>query len=103
MKWRAWPEEKPKEDGIFLFRNQYKVYALCGYLKNGNGPCENLFSGDIYQWLDESDEAFEEMARERGYIKGTTRTITTVIDRDFRGVPPTALPDRVVSRIDVIS
>ena len=80
MKWRAWPEEKPKEDGIFLFRNQNKAYALCGYLKNGNGPCENLFNGDIYQWLDESDEAFEEMARERGWVKEKNTHIVNEIN-----------------------
>ncbi len=85
MKWRKWPGEKPKE-GVRVF--------IKGTEATGHdvGNLEYYYDSKECLWLDESDEAFEEVARERGYINafeaeykdhlGIWRPLVTDADRD---------------------
>ena len=72
MKWRKWPESKP------AINNLYTVWCymvdvggeIIFKVENGFNPDHD--PGEIFSnilWLDESDAAFEEVARERGWVK----------------------------------
>ena len=82
MKWRNWDVEK---DGKVL-----PADAATRNLKHDiNGYVVSL------EWLDESDEAFDEAARERGYRKLTLGEQFIEFGRELaQGKPPAILPPK---------
>lgn len=71
MKWRKWPEEKPKDNNMVDF------HFLRFHIKSGIGPRyvtayepigSYRYKNNI-EWLDESDAAFEELSESRGWGK----------------------------------
>lgn len=72
MKWRKWPEEKPKESigHICIDGGQREYPRLRIYSVE-----DNMWTDDFglpFEWLDESEGSFEAVARENGsedYLK----------------------------------
>lgn len=85
MKWRKLKDRKPPEYEDIYFRGTSKEYSfdeytghkyISGHRKivwmDEHVPKDGLPSNwhlNNIEWLDESDAAFEEVARERGWIK----------------------------------
>lgn len=73
MKWRKWPEEKPNKGQNTICRDNETYEAWFGINFDPKNPVDftkdqNRLKHEIFEWLDESDSAFEEVAREGGWI-----------------------------------
>ena len=77
MKWRDFKDE-PGQSGKYCVRYRSGIYDTMIYI-HGGWDDDDLYI-ESFHWLDESDDAFEEVARERGWVKEKNTHIVNEIN-----------------------